>query len=264
MRILPPVEFLSIVTVEDSSLPNGRTLTAGDHLTIADGGGGDIVTVDWRQNFRKRSILYSDMNTAADWLNFATGTGTSNVFTTTGIADGNRLGILTSGTGTTATGFAGIGSAEVTAAVFGTSVVRLTAIVQIPTLSTVTETFNVFAGFYDRRNSLTPVDGVLFNYSNGINSGKWQCECYSNSVSTTADSGVTVTTGWVALEIEVNAAASSAVFKINGSTVATISTNIPSGTARATGIGVQIIKSVGSTARNLYTDLLAVEMDCSR
>jgi hypothetical protein len=55
----------------------------------------------------------------------------------------------------------------------------------------------------------------------------------------------------------VNAAANQVVFKVNGTTVATHTTNIPSGSGRETGFGWLLIKSVGTTARTVDVDYLS-------
>lgn len=246
----------------DSGLSAERVLTAGDHVTVVDGG--STVTIDWLQNYRKRAMLFSEMNSAADWTNFATN-GT-NLFTTTGLNDGNRVGILTSGTGSVATGSAGIGNAEITAVVFGTREHRFTCVAKIPTLSTATETFRVNLGFHDNRTAALPTDGLYFSYIHSSTSGRWTCEGYTGGGTTggSIDSGVTADTGWHTFEIIVNAAASSAVFKIDGTTVATRTTDIPTGTGQATTVSCYILKSVGTTARNLYIDMLALEVDVNR
>lgn len=70
-------------------------------------------------------------------------------------------------------------------------------------------------------------EGVYLRYSHGVNSGKWQARCYADS-ETAADTGITVVAQtWYKLRIEIDPDAAEVRFYINGSIVATISTNIP-------------------------------------
>lgn len=243
----------------------GRTLAAGNHITLSDGGAQGSMTVEWRPNWRKLSMLYSDMNSAADWTNYSGGTGASNSFTVAGLTDGNRFGVLQSGTGTTATGYAGIGSANTTEVVLGTRAVRMTACVQVPTLSTSTETFFAIVGFHDRRAQQTPTDGVYFYYTDSATGATWKTIAYSNGTTAGAtNTGIVADTSWHTFELQVNTAGSRVDCYIDGALVSTETANIPTGTARSTGCGAHIIKSNGTTARLINIDLLALEMDCQR
>lgn len=269
MKQLPPVELAPVLTAAASNMRQGRTITAGNHITLTDAGAGSTMTVEWKPNWRKLAVLYSDMNAAADWSNYAT-LG-SNVFTTAGANnDGNRVGVLDSSTSTSASGSAGIGSAAQDTVVFGAAVHRLTAVCKLPVLSDATQTYTVVIGFSDSRTTALPADGVFFSYTHGTNSGRWTAMSYSNSLSSTlfTDTAITADTAWHTYEIAVNAAATVALFYIDGALVATRSTaagdSIPTGSARATAANVTIIKSVGTTSRSLYIDLLALEVDCAR
>lgn len=263
MKRYPDPELAPFVTTAASNLPRSRTLTAGNHISVSDAGALSTVTVEWQPSWRRLSMLYSDMNSAADWTNYAAGTGSANSFSTTGLTDGNRLGVLQSATGTTTSGYAGIGSATVTDTVFGTRPIRYTAILQIPTLSTAGESFYVIAGFHDRRALVTPTDGLYFAHNNALGAN-WQSTAFNNGTSLGyTDTGVAVDTAWHCFQIVVNGGGTRADFYIDGALVAT-ETNIGTGTARATGCGCHIIKSAGTTSRLLYIDLLALEMDCQR
>ena len=55
-----------VVMSADAALPNDRVLTAGNHITLTDAGAGSSATIEWRPNWRKLSMLYSDMNSAAE------------------------------------------------------------------------------------------------------------------------------------------------------------------------------------------------------
>lgn len=263
MKFIPPAELYPLVTVDPAGV-NSRTLTGGNHISVTDGGAGSTVTVDWRSNYRKRAVLFSDMNTLSDWTAIAVGTGATNSHTVT-LDDGNRVGVLASSTGTTATGYAGAGTDGAASIVLGTRIHRLQAICQLPVLSTVAETYTATIGFYDRRAFTTPTDGVFFSYTNAVGSGNWQAESYSNSVTAgPTDTGVAASTAWTHFEILTNASASRAEFFINGTLVHTETANIPTGTSRATAVTVVIRKTNGTTSRTMNIDLMALEIECDR
>ena len=191
---------------------------------------------------------------AQPWTTLTNGTGASTSFSNSGGAP--NPGVISLSTGTTSTGRAAVGSNNQDALVLGTYAHTFsTAVLLFTNVSTATERFIVEAGFLDALNG--PTEGVYFRYSDNINGGNWECVCSSGGSSTTVDSGTAVAdTVWYRFDIEVNAAASSVVFKLNGSTVATITTNIPSGTGERVGVLVSNRKTVGTTARQTRVDYL--------
>ncbi len=176
----------------------------------------------------------------------------------------SRLGLAHLKTGTTTTGTARISTNQYDQIIFGSNPIRCQSMVNLPILSTSTERYIVKAGFSDAF-SLSGTDGAFFEYSDNVNSGKFLCYSVSNGSQTTADSGISVTADtWYRLEVEVSKSASEAVFFINGSRVARISTNVPSGNLRGTGFMTYILKSAGTTSRTLIVDSVMVEQECSR
>lgn len=145
------------------------------------------------------------------------------------------------------------------AILFGGAAYNFWARVRIPTLSDGTDTFASAIGFADGH--VLVADGCYFRYGSVYNSGKWQAVCTNASTDATADTGITVVAGNIYnLKVAVNAAANSAVFSINGSTVATITTQIPTATGRQTGFGVYVIKTAGTTARAIDVDYIATQV----
>lgn len=114
-------------------------------------------------------------------------------------------------------------------------------------LSDETDTYSTWVGFIS-----SPIaegsNGAFFRYTHSVNGGRFQAVTRSGEVETAVDTGVTVAinTTYV-LGIEVDASIPQAVFKINGTTVATITTNIPTGLSRLTGAGMLARKSTGTT-----------------
>ena len=214
------------------------------------------------------SMTWSDFtgSSVVPWTSLTSGTGATVTFTQSG-ADDNP-GLLTFSTGTTSTGRAGIGSGNTDAFVFGTRPhVFSTAVLIVSNLSTAADRFSIEAGFMD---SLTGAftNGAYFSYTDNVNGGQWLCTCSNGVGSTSENSGTTVATGtWYRLEIEVNAAGTSVVFKINGTQVANITNDIPTTTSNRLGIAVQQRKNggtTGTTARSSRCDYLLHYSEVSR
>ena len=255
--------FVTLAT--DAGLTNERVATAGNHVTVTDAGAGSTLTFDWDPNPGKIVVLETDCVSTGNLVVQGAGTSAAIAYTTTGIATANRIGIGRAQTGSTTTGRYGLGSATADTVVLGTNPMSFTSIVNIPTLSTGTETFIVQCGFFD---SLTaaPTDGLYFEYTHSVFGGNWQVNIYNNGGSIGSnDSGITVSTStWYKLEVIVNAAATSTLFKINGTTVYTHTGTTPTGTARAMGFYSHIRKTAGTTARQLDIDYIGFKAVVTR
>jgi hypothetical protein len=181
----------------------------------------------------------------------------------------NRPGLARSTTGTTLTGRAAVmTSAAVWVA--GSGALTLEIPINPATLSTSAERYQFVAGLFDTATAANQVDCICFVYDEGgISTGStaaayWQTATVANSVRTwnTALVQTTVSAGaWTTLRIDVNAAGTSVAFFVNGSSIATHTATIPTGTARAFGAGWLLIKSVGTTARTVDADFLLVDYD---
>ena len=134
---------------------------------------------------------------------------------------------------------------------FGGGFIRWEGIVNIPTLSDGTNRFEATAGFADAFNSSFHDNGIYFYYRDNVNSGQWVGRTENSGSVTTVNSSVTVGAGtWYLLAFEINAAASSVEFFVNGTSFGTSSTNIPS----AAGLHFGMDEQVGSTARTMQVD----------
>lgn len=187
------------------------------------------------------------------------GTGAANSIPTTAIADGWVSG-RTMSTGTTTSGRAFIyfGGSGGYAPIAINSSFRYNSgfKVRLEDLSDGTETYECYGGFTDEANTIASVtDGVLFHYSHGSSSGQWECITRSNGTTTTTASGVTVVAD-TDYNLEVSVYNTEANFYINGTLVATNTTNIPSGIARQTSQTVTIRKLAGTTSRTAYVEWL--------
>ena len=200
-----------------------------------------------------RIVIESDMNTLAEFASFQTGLGAGSTFLNSYTFDG-RIGYLTSSTGNTSTGFAGVGTSRSDGIVLGTFATDVCDIVRLPILSTSLETYFVDCGLTTNRTGgfSTPVDGVYFSYSHGLNSGKWLCCCMNNSTLTSADSGITVAANtWYRLDIKIGT--TNALFYIDKVLVATVA-GIPIGTSRSTGKQCLIRKAIGTASMSVIVD----------
>jgi len=226
---------------------SGLSFSAGTLSNTGGGGSFDPSTT---------STCVDEMNYAA--IATSTGLGQCNLqfanVTTSAVADMDESGIVTL---TTTTSSSGTGSASSlnTSVLFGGAQYSLWSRVRLDTLSDATDTYTVTAGYAD---SGAVIDGCYIRYSHSINSGKWQGVCTANSVSTTLDLGITVAIStWYKLLVVVNATGTSAEFFVNGTSGGTITTNIPTGAGRQTGIVTRIVKSAGTTARLLNVGFIA-------
>lgn len=133
------------------------------------------------------------------------------------------------------------------------------------TASDGTDTYQVLIGFFDA-NTANQTDGVYFLYdSQGVSTGSaasanWQIVTASNSTRTfTTTSSAVGTSTYSTLKITINAAGTLATFYVNGVSVGTSSTNIPTGTSRGLGYGARIIKSAGTNNRQQFIDYIEVK-----
>lgn len=198
----------------------------------------------------------------------ATNSGTSAATNNQATDATNRVGLVRSTTGTTATGRTSPSTSS-TAVRFGGGVWVYETEINIATLSTSLERYQLVIGFFDVQTAANQTDGAYFLYDEGgvstgsAASANWQTVTCSNSARTFNTTSTAVANGsWVNLRIEINAAASSVTYYINGVATATSHTaNIPTGSGRETGFGWLLIKSVGTTARTVDFDYIYSNCD---
>jgi hypothetical protein len=193
----------------------------------------------------------------------------SNLATTGSLAYDNatagRPTIVLLKTGASATGFQGVGAIADNAILLGNNDYwRHESAVRIPSatsaLSTSAQRYTVRAGFQENTTG-DGLDGCFFKYSDNVNSGKWQglCEGSNPSISL-CDTGTTVAVNtWYRLTVVVNAAGTSADFRINGVSTCTITTNIPTVSTKPTSFGVSMEKTIGTTNREIQLDYQEIQ-----
>jgi hypothetical protein len=249
-----------------------------------DGTGVKFPTVDAVNNLSfidkfKRGIQYfTDFdNTATStpyFVQFTGGTGASVIRQVTNLPNAaiNQIGFCQYQTGTTSTGYVthtneGFVGAQF---FFGGGAWVFETYVNVETLSDASNRFRFIAGFGNSATNAAEGNGAFFTYDEGgtqngtAASANWQTQTCIGSVRTLTTTTSVVTAGaWTKLRIEVNAAATSVAFYINGTLVATHTTNIPkwlnANNPRGFNVKQSIAKTIGTTTRSVFCDYLGYE-----
>jgi hypothetical protein len=112
--------------------------------------------------------------------------------------------------------------------VFGAGAWTYTGITRLNVISNATNRYVYYLGFAADNSSAAPTNGCYLQYTDNVNSGKWQGICKKASATTTCDTGLAAATAtWYDIQIAVNAAGTSATFVVNGSNTCTVSSNVP-------------------------------------
>ena len=228
----------------------------------ANGSGGVKVTGQWDPS--TRAVAFAEMTSTSygDYNAFQAGTGAGTVASQT---NDPRVGIALSDTGTTATGRAGIATATLFVWQIGTSALYYETALYLDDLSNSTNTFIIHAGLFD---SLTAAgtNAIRFQYTDAAGTGaQWECVTRNSSVETvTAVGSNVVIQQWYKLGISVDAAGTSVQFYLDGTLVATHTTDIPTGTGKRMGSGYNIRKTVGTGQVDLWCDYILTEQEITR
>lgn len=195
---------------------------------------------------------FASVASLAPFYSTVSGTGAALAAST---ATAGRVGVITLSSGTTTTGYASLNT-DPASIVLSNGVTRFRCDVQLSALSDGTDTYAARFGLGDVAVGTDPTDGVFFRYTHSVNSGKWVYVTRSNGTETATNSTIApVAATWTTLEIEINAAGTSATFYVDGvSAGAANTTNIPTGAGRETGAQISILKSAGTTARLISLD----------
>ena len=138
---------------------------------------------------------------------------------------------------------------------FGGGEVVYETLVQIPSPPDGSNSYVARIGFGDTP-AADQVDGVYFECSQADT--HWIIKTANNSVRTAVTTTALVIAGMNKLRIEINAAGTSVEYFLGGVSIGTISTNIPTTSARSTGLIYQIISTVGSATRSILPDYMKV------
>lgn len=130
--------------------------------------------------------------------------------------------------------------------------------VKIPVLSNGTVRFNVKAGLQGGTASGSPANGVYFEYIDNVNSGNWRGVSRNASTSTIVNGSIApVADTWTKLRLEINSAGTLVTFYVDGVSIGTSSTNIPTTNASRLMASIERSGIVIGQNRNLYLDSVA-------
>lgn len=168
-------------------------------------------------------------------------------------------GVLTMETGSTTTG--GVRESMQPFEIFGGGAGQACVryLTSFNALSTTTTEYLFRGGFAEPASNADSVDAVQAIYDRAASgNNKWRFETSSNSTRTTitldgtggtVDQPISAGT-WYTIEICVDATAANATIKVNDVLSGTITTNIPTGTTRATSVGFQCFNNNGTAPSN--------------
>ena len=113
--------------------------------------------------------------------------------------------------------------------ILGSGVIVLNWVFNIGTLSNGTNRYVLNIGLGDTYNSKVAdqANGLYFKYSDNVNSGNWEIVSASASSLTTTTTSTAVTTGWHNAQITIDSTASTITYVMDGVSLGTISTHIP-------------------------------------
>lgn len=184
------------------------------------------------------------------WYHSINGAGASVNVT---LGEQGKPGRIYCSTGTTNAGRAAMYTGAQIGLMFGLGIYEYRGSHRLNILSTAAEEYQAFIGFCNDVSGLARTDGAFFHYDRAVTGDNWFCRTLKGGVGTSVDSGVAVDTGWHTFRVVINHDATAAYFYIDGALVQTITTNIP-GLGDETGAEFGIIKSVGATARYIWSD----------
>ena len=139
----------------------------------------------------------------------------------------------------------------------GKGTIIMEARLLIDVLSNATDEYKIYFGLQDQRFSATLTHGIFFTYDR-VTATTWDGKTRNSGTSTTVTGGTVVADTWVTLRIVVAADGGSAEFFINGSSIGTSSTNMPSTSTSLRG-SLGIYKTAGTTATNfMYLDYIYI------
>lgn len=215
-----------------------------------------------KSGFFEDFITFSPITISQILNRSISGGGSATAFVTPGATGDYRNGVISFQTGTNTAGcsFAISGSPNIIN--FGNLPVggyeELAVSLRIPTLSDGTNSFSVIVGFGDGTTT-APVDGAYVQVGSGTNGASINTR--SNSISSsTGNVALTANTDYI-LRVRVTNVDGTltAVGYVNGVSIGSLTTNIPTGAGRNTGIQVGILKALGTTNRTVEVDWVYYE-----
>lgn len=198
----------------------------------------------------------------AGWVGQFSGTGATGVTQHGAPGTYDVLGVINFRTGTTTTGRAGFCHGSVDHFGPGHAGFDFTTRLRHYALSIVTDEYITYVGFGDNfSTSGAGTDRVYFRYDRLTDGDYWACITYDGTETKTVTAVAPATAAYERLRITINEAGTEVKFYIDGTLVATHTTNIPTSTTNGImGYGAKIEKSAGTTQTYLYVDYVQYDI----
>lgn len=230
----------------------------------ANGGPVHVIPLDHALRKQKRGVYHECMSATEDGASYSLAGGSLASTSSSGPLGGTDVkdhpGIVSAVIATASTDYLYLGSGS-GVILFGGGKYQAMTLMGFSALSTGSEEYIYRFGYLDGTANSDSTDGVWIEYDRTV-SVNWVMVTASNSTRTRTASTVPVVAGaWILLKVAVNDTGTLAEFFVNGSSIGTIDTNIPTGTGRSTGEKMFFGKQVGNTSRIAYHDFLSWECD---
>lgn len=205
--------------------------------------------------------ISSAQNGSTSWQSVTANSGTAALIASVAGHPG-MVGISTAGSATAQSALMKSGTA--TSCILGNGKISLRLGCRIDPLgiSDGTNRFIVRFGLTDKTTGLIPTNGVIFDCTDNVNSGKWRgvvmVADVANVCSGAANAPTVVAGTWYDLRIIIAADAQSVEFFVNGISIGTVVSNM-SGYAQA--ISIAIEKTLGTSNRQLQVDYFEMVYD---
>lgn len=240
-------------TVADSALTSAATTTPGTASSIVKrDASGWILDNDpsYLMVFKEDFLGYQSANATGALFNGDNSGGTFLDLGGDSCPDSGHIGCAIMKTGTTTTGRAGIYTGTVLVGGGGAYVLEWD--MNLSALSNGTDRFTLLMGFCDvfSSNNTTCSSNSLgeVEYTDNVNSGNLVFKTKNGGTTTTQNSSTAMATGNHKFQIQVNAAATLSTLYLDGVSVTSSSTNIPTATNRPSNVYFSIVKSLGTTS----------------